>query len=319
MIKLYLSALLPIILASVTLQEKRDISTVDLEYYRDLNDKEQRLINYKDNDDVLMLKLRQLEIINASRKKYRAEPVKLDILASRVANKMCREAAENNFISHWNMSGEKPYHRYALAGGTDHISENAYGSGTTGELDRSMSSVAEMMKEGHATFMKEKAPNDGHKKNIIDKTHNWVGIGYFITEKQFRYYEEFINRYLGFGSIPSTVKPDEAFTITVNSAGKGYLYFLTMYRENFPQPMSIRQLGKTSSYEDYSSETYRTIPAWDLAKMRSGTIYTIPLRFSKEGLYYIHIFTDPKEYTGSGTLSTKGKAPLSGIVISVKK
>ena len=53
--------------------------------------------------------------------------VKLDILASRVANKMCREAAENNFIGHWNLAGEKPYHRYAFAGGYDHVSENAFG------------------------------------------------------------------------------------------------------------------------------------------------------------------------------------------------
>ena len=33
-------------------------------------------------------------IINQSRRKFRVQEVRLDILASRVANKQCREAAE---------------------------------------------------------------------------------------------------------------------------------------------------------------------------------------------------------------------------------
>ena len=45
----------------------------------------------------------------------------LDILASRVANMQSREAAANRFSGHWNMRGEKPYHRYAFAGGVDHV------------------------------------------------------------------------------------------------------------------------------------------------------------------------------------------------------
>jgi len=52
---------------------------------------------YKDSDEMLRLKLQQLDYINAGRAKYNASPVQLDILASRVANKMCREAAEGDF------------------------------------------------------------------------------------------------------------------------------------------------------------------------------------------------------------------------------
>jgi hypothetical protein len=83
--------------------------------------------------------------------------------------------------------------------------------------------------------------------------------------------------------------------------------------------VKVSQLKKTGSYDDYSKETYRTIPGWDLSKYRSGTSYSIPVSFQKEGLYYIHIYTDKKEITGPGAISTRGRSPVSGIVIMVKK
>ena len=105
--------------------EKSGIDKSILEYYKDLNNNEIRYLEYKDNDEALLAKIVMLEYINNNRIKYNVKNLKLDILASRVANKMSLEAAENDFIGHWNMRGEKPYHRYALAGGVDHVSENA--------------------------------------------------------------------------------------------------------------------------------------------------------------------------------------------------
>jgi len=289
----------------------------DYNYYWQLNDKELRLPEYKDTDEALKIKLSQLDIINRSRRKFRAAPVRLDILASRVANKMCREAAENKYVSHWNLAGEKPYHRYAFAGGYDHVSENAFGEWDSGSYEKSGLLISQMMKEGHGTFMSERAPNDGHKKNIIEKEHNFVGIGYFMTDDQFRYYEEFIDRYLEFEKIPSELKTNEQSSITVKTNGTNYLYFLIVYRDKFVQPQKVSQLSRTGSYEDYSNEEYLKIPAWDLTRYRMESTYKIPLKFTKEGLYYIHIFLDKKENTGSSALNTKGKAPVSGIVIRV--
>jgi uncharacterized protein YkwD len=291
----------------------------DLEYYKQLNNKETRLLQYKDNDEALRLKLNQLEIINASRKRYRAQPVKLDILASRVANRMCREAAENNYISHWNLAGEKPYQRYAFAGGYDHIAENAYSEWTTGSYNISSALIAEMMETGHESFMKERSPNDGHKKNIIEKSHTDVGIAFFITANQFRYYEEFIDRYLEFIEVPSQLKVNEPGRIIVDTRGTGYLYVLVIYRENFPQPVKSSKLIRTGSYEDYSNDIFVQVPAWDLARMREGSRYTIPLKFTSEGLYYLQIYTDKDENTGSRSINTKGRSPVSGVVIKVFK
>jgi uncharacterized protein YkwD len=301
------------------LQSKGSAQNGDFAWYRSLNEQETRLSDYKDSDEALSMKLVQLGLINESRRKHGAAPVKLDILASRVANKQCLEAAENGYVSHWNLAGEKPYHRYAFAGGLDHVSENAYGEWTSGgKYEITNAIMAKMMKDGHGRFMKEKAPYDGHKKNIIDKAHNYIGIGFHLTKSNFSYYEEFINRELEFSNIPATIKVNQAGSVTVDTKGNSFLYYVMIYREDFPQPRKLSQLKNTGSYQDYTDEVYKQIPAWDLAKFKSDFVYTIPVRFTKEGLYYILIYTDKKENTGKSALSTKGKPPLSGIVISVK-
>jgi hypothetical protein len=311
--------LLLIIPVSIYSQGKTTSATDDMEQYREMNSMEQRLIEYKDNDEVLRMKLLQLDVINKSRRKFKANPVKLDIFASRVANKMCKEAADNGFVSHWNMSGEKPYQRYAFAGGYDHVSENASGEWTTGSYVNTNSEITEKMESAHAYFMSEKAPNDGHKKNIIEKSHNYVGIGLYSSTNQFRYYEEFIDRYFGFENIPAELKINEQGIITVKTSGSDFLYYLIIYREKFPVPMTVAQLKKTRSYQDYTNEEYLKLPAWDLAKFRNGNTYKIPVKFSKDGLYYIHIYHDKKEIKNPSALDTKGKTEGSGIVIKVEK
>ena len=320
-LKFFVIIAIVLICIPTSLLPKQNSSTErsELENYKKLNDSETRLSAFRDDDDALKLKLKQLDIINASRRKNGAEPVKLDILASRVANKICREAAFGNFVGHFNLDGEKPYHRYAYAGGHDHVSENAFGEWTTGSYVSSPSLISTMMSKGHGIFMAEKSPYDGHKKNIINKSHNFVGIGYFISDRQFRYYEEFVDRKFGFGEIPSEVGINQSFTINVKVPEKSYLYYLVIYREDLPAPMKASEINKRGSYEDFTGEQYSGIPAWELAASRKGSEYTIPLKFSRKGLYYIQIFEDKKEITGPGSLNTAGKTSYSGIVIRATK
>jgi hypothetical protein len=291
----------------------------DLEIYKKLNDSELRLVEFKDNDEALKLKLDQLELINKSRKKSNASPVKLDILASRVANKMSKESAENEYLGHWNLAGEEPYLRYAFAGGYDHVSENVYGEWSSDNYIVSSQTIGSKMKTGHEKFMAERSPNDGHKVNIIDKSHNFAGIGFYLSGKQFRYYEEFIDRYFEFENIPSDVKTGNQFTITVKTNGQSFLYYMIIYREKWPQPLTPSQISKRGSYRDYTNEVTKEMTAWDLSRYRNGTFYEIPLKFSEEGLYYIQIYSDKKEITKPASLNTKGKTPESGIVIKATR
>ncbi|HEX2921070.1 MAG TPA: CAP domain-containing protein [Bacteroidales bacterium] len=289
----------------------------DLDYYTRLNEKEKRLEEYKDSREALVLKLEQLNLINASRKKFKATPLELDILASRVANKMSREAAENNFTGHWNLSGEKPYHRYAFAGGYDHVSENAYAEWSSKSFENNAATIAAMMKSGHESFMAERAPRDGHKKTVIKKEHNYVGIGFHLEGKQFRYYEEYLDRYFEFENINTEINKGEKTTINLKTDGSKFLYFMIVYYEDFPKKMKPSEITSKGSYADYTNKQYLTITSWDLAKFRNGLNYQIPLTLSKTGLYYIHIYIDDMEIIRPGTLNTNGKTPYSGIVISV--
>ncbi len=303
---------------SIFPSQTSEIGKSEMEYYNRLNDSEKRLAAFKDDEEALKLKLMQLEVINISRKRNKAGALKLDILASRVANRMCREAADNNYLGHWDLAGEKPYLRYAFAGGYDHVSENAYGKWSSDRFTPSASNISSMMRVGHDTFMAEKAPNDGHKKNIINKMHNFVGIGYYLSGNQFRYYEEYIDRYLEFEDIPAEVKIDEPFSITVRTPPENSLYYLVIYRENFPEPMTPRQIGNKGSYEDFTGDQFLGMGGWDLDPFSKGSVYKIPLRFPKEGLYYIQIYSGKKEENSRSSVTTKGKTPVSGIVIAVK-
>jgi len=318
-IKLFIALIVILICLPHSILPHRTVANgkEEIESYQKLNESEKRLIEFRDNDEALKLKIAQLEVINTSRKKYHVQEVKLDILASRVANKMAREASENEYLGHWNMAGEEPYLRYAFAGGYDHVSENAYGEWSSDNFNTSVQTTGAMMKTGHEKFMAEKAPNNGHKENIIDKGHNFVGIGFYLTGKQFRYYEEFLDRYLEFENIPSELKVGQQCKINVKTNGRSFLYFLMIYREDFPQALTPEQISKKGSYRDFTSEEYKNIAGWDLSRYRNGTIYEIPLSFTKEGLYYIQIFSDKKELTKQASLNTKGKTPESGIVIKV--
>jgi len=287
----------------------------NIDEYIKLNEAEKRLPEYKDDTEALKLKLAQVDIINASRKKFKANPVKLDILASRVANKISIEAAQNNFAGHWNLRGEKPYHRWAFAGGYDNVTENAYAEWTTAKYEISSKTIAAMMKNGHDAFMKERAPNDGHKKTTINKYHNFLGLGFALTENRFRYYEEFINRYIEYKDIPSSVKVNDEFRINVKPINNEFLYFLVAYRDRPLVPMTPAQIQRRASYSDFGDEVIMKIPAWELTKFRTENGYSIPLKFPQEGIYYIQMFLDGKEITKPASLNTKGKEPASGIVI----
>ncbi len=288
------------------------------EEYKKLNDAEKRYQEYKDTDQILILKLIHLDYINKSRVDYDVPPVKLDILASRVANRMSREACEQKFRGHWNIRGEKPYHRYAFAEGVDHVSENASALRSSVSLNTSSDNYLNLMKKSHDSFMAEKPPNDGHKQNCIDKNHNYVGIGVYLLGGEFRYYEEFVDRYIEFVDFKPVVETNESFTIIVKPIDEKYsLFALISYYESFPRPLTPDEINRRGAYPDYTNTQSVSYWPWDLENYETGRIYKIPLKFSKNGLYYIQIYLSKEKYNG-GTANTKGKVQGSGLVIQVK-
>lgn len=284
--------------------------------YKALNEKETRYVEYKDSDDMLMAKLVQLNHINKSRAKYKAPPVRLDILASRVANRQSKEACEQGFQGHWNTRGEKPYHRYAFAGGVDHTTENACAMSTTSIFNKSIENYSNLMQKAHDGFMAEKPPHDGHKKNCIGSQHNFLGIGCYIKDSEFRYYEEFIDRYIDFIQMKKTVRVDEISSMTLEPIdARKQVFAVVVYYEPFPEPMTPNQLNKTSSYLDYTSDIEFSLWPEDINFDQETGYCQVPMKFSRRGLYYVHIYLNGTK-PGQKFFTTQGKIQASGLVIT---
>ncbi len=301
--------------------------------YKVLNDSEKRFAEFKDSDEMLWLKLRQLDYINRSRAGYGAPALRLDILASRVANSISREACLNNFVGHWNLRGEKPYHRYAFAGGLDHVGENGAMRGMTPPRGMTAESVhfisspdnyMRLMMVLHDGFMAERAPNDGHKQNCISRSHNYVGIGCYMKGNQFRYYEEYIDRYIEFIEVNAAAAVGETVSYTLKPLqSKRHLFMVVVFYEPFPRPLTPKQAsgmgqGVLHSYGDFSDEVVLKLSPWQLKRHESSGAYTFPVEFKKAGLYYLKAYLSERRYRPDEKSSTAGKLEGSGIVVRVE-
>lgn len=284
--------------------------------YRSLNAQETRYLEWKDSDRLLALKLNQLAAINRSRARYKAPALALDILASRVANRMCREACENGFTGHWNLRGEKPYHRWAAAGGTDHVSENAAARWSSAALEAAEADYADYMSSAHESFMAEQAPNDGHKQNVIRGEHTKVGLGAAIAGKQFRYYEEYLDGYLAFGPVPAEPKTGTLTVKVKPTDPKRIVYAVVVYWEPLPAAMSVAEINARSSYPDFTAQTVQSLWPWQLSRGEDG-FWSVALQLPKKGSYYVQVYLDDRPFSG-GSADTKGKIQGSGLVLLVR-
>jgi hypothetical protein len=258
------------------------------------NDQNSTLNVYKDSEAILRLKLEHLVDINRSRLGAGQQPVRLDLLASRVANKHCVEMAQNKFISHWNTRGEKPYHRYAAAGGTHAVMENLFRLHTTGLLREA--EIHNYLNQGHTGFMAEKPPDDGHRVNILDPHHNAVGLGFHLEAQEFAYAQEFLNEYLQLDDFPRQIRSDETIRFSGKMLqNKMHPFLLVAFYEPHPTPMSVKALEQTAIYSDFTDTQFLTL--WNQFSFDEKTgdfSIEMPFENAKPGWFYIKILVTLK-------------------------
>lgn len=212
-------------------------------------------------DAILSLKLKMVERINLDRAKHGLPPVKYDPLASKVGDAHCREMLEWGYVSHWNRKGWKPYLRYAQAGGDDFNTENLsvskYYSSTPGDHIN----VREAIFNNHRDMLKERPPNDGHRKNILDPYHTHVGIGLAFDRNRVYMAQEFLNRYVEFKPpFPRRVHLRDQVTVSGKVLSKSYtVQSISVFYEPLPQPMTVEVLNKTGTYA-LPKERYDLLP-----------------------------------------------------------
>lgn len=296
-------------------------TNADLQELVAANNAEQRLSEYKDNETTLKLKLEMLDLINENRARHGCAPLKLDVLACRVASKTSSEAAKGNYWGHWNLRGEKPYHRFAFGGGVDHASENASMRWSSAAMTKSYSEVLGFTKDAHQRMYNETPPNDGHRLNILNSWHTHVGLGFSLINNNFRYYELYLDRYCEFDAVPSTAGVGQKVDIAGRVTKPGYgVYFAIVYYEPEPSPMSPSEISGKGSYPDFTPEQAAKMAFWDIRFDDASGRFSYSFTPSRPGLYYVHTYVK-KGHTSKekpGYVSTQGLSPVSGIVVRVK-
>ncbi|MBI3934420.1 MAG: CAP domain-containing protein [Acidobacteria bacterium] len=231
--------------------------------------------------------------INADRQAAGISPVEFDPLSSQVSDQHCQEMAGNEYLSHWNLRGLLPYHRYHFAGGRDHVQENLSRmtviSAEPNPISAAPQDVQVNMLNAHQRFVDEKPPVDGHRKNVLDPRHTHVGIGLAVAGREFTMAEEFINRYAELARLPELL-PNGSVRIEGTVHHKEYgPYYCVLFYEGWPQPRTVEELNRTYAYEDMTGQVAGRVAPWDMSfNSSSGRFrFNLPIRVAGPGYYHM--------------------------------
>ena len=206
--------------------------------------------------DITQVERVVVDLINEDRRKAGLSLVKWDETAAESARQHVSAEANNGFISHWGLDGEKPQRRYTIAGGLDAVDENEsvtlWSEG--GFQGVSKEQLKTIVAEHQSAMVNELPPNDGHRKNILDPHHTGVGIAIVVGKYGVAMAQEFTNHYSVMTPLPHTATPGSTVTLK-GRIDKGYqIKGIYGVWEPLPQPMTREQLMQTHSYSD---------PTWD--------------------------------------------------------
>jgi hypothetical protein len=216
------------------------------------------------------------------------------------------------YLSHWDLSGKKTIQRYSESGGTDYASENVgltaihspktLASNAVFRLNSDHHFLSTDLEELENDFINEKPPNDGHRQQILNPSHNKLGLGVSFSELdgqgRISIAQEFVNHYGEFEKIPSTLKKRMSFTIAGLLPEHISIDEVKIELEPSPQPQTPAQLDRgprASSYTGLPIVEYfpGKDPQLKVWKEHAQTRFSVPVQLGddwKPGLYYFLIW-----------------------------
>jgi uncharacterized protein YkwD len=253
-----------------------------------------------------------VELINKDRATEHLPPVILDMVASEAGQAHTEEMVANGYHGHWGMDGKKPPERYTEGGGRDYDMENAWFSGFKeggkAKPDQDPYFSKEELEKAEYTFISEKPPMDGHRKNILTPQHNGVGICLSRAtghDYHFRMAltQEFINHYGTYAQMPYQATFGDAVTVAGQLYPGFHLHDITVFREDLPKPMTIDELNATYSYPFppkaavYFPPPFHSDVPISVTETQQGQQFSLQIPIEKklggEGLYSIGIWAIP--------------------------
>ncbi|MHC1563890.1 MAG: CAP domain-containing protein [Candidatus Hecatellaceae archaeon] len=185
-----------------------------------------------------------LELINEDRANHGLPPVKLG--SNPAAQKHAEEMLENDYLSHWNLAGMKPYMRYTLEGGEGAVFENVAYSGHWSEKFSAKEIIARLE---YGMMYEDEEFNWGHRNNILSKWHNKVNIGLAYNDYTLTIVQDFERDYIEW---EEPVKYDGGTLSMKGKTALGEPYMISLYYDSPPAPLTREQLLNPPYDKSYS-------------------------------------------------------------------
>ena len=255
-----------------------------------------------------------LSLINRDRATMGLKPVVIDETAGRAAQLHCDDMASKGYLSHYDPNGANPIQRYTEIGGSDYVMENVdihtvgdyspRAAAVTVSVDIAPTFKKSEIEHLESLYFNEVAPNDGHRKNILDPAHTSVGLGLSRADAGRRGVrlvsdQEFINKYGEFQPIPTKAAPGQKIGFQ-GRLQKGVKFFNVDVTENaIPQSMSMAQLAIPASYglpsnrvATYFPPPYASPAKVIVKKAQGGEEFSLEVNTSKwaPGQYYFAVW-----------------------------
>jgi len=236
--------------------------------------------------------------------------------------------AGRGYLSHWNLRGLLPYHRYHFAGGRDYIQENLSRttviSSSPAPIPTDPEGLLPNLLAAHQRFVDEKPPLDGHRKNVLDPGHTHVGIGLAVVGGEFTMAEEFVNRYVELAPLPERL-PQGSIPVAGTVLRKEFgPYYCVLFYEGWPQARTVEELNHTYAYEDMAGTIVGRVPPWNISfnASKGSFHFSIPVDAAGPGYYHMVLWVRrpirsiPYELgvSGSYQIDTAQGVPATGWV-----
>ena len=267
-------------------------------------------------------KARLLARLNKERRAAGAPPVAYDLLAARVGDAFCLDAARMRSSGHWDTAGRPPYLRWGLAGGVDYHAEN-FGSITRTGANMEEAEVPSLLLGAHAQMMAEVPPGDGHRRTVLDPKWTHVGIGAAALGGEFRMAEEFSRHVVEWVEVPAEPLPAGAHAPFAVKLPAGWaLGSIDVGFEAPARPMSREEIARRGgyAYPSASQSLHARAPAntrysdgsrGEIDLVRGVARAEIPL-LSGAGNYYVFVYAAP------GPVAGRMLSPLTAALIQAR-
>ncbi len=270
------------------------------------------------------LKFAMVRIINNERQDNGIPPVSYDSVAAMSAQYHANEMKNHGFFSHYSIDGTPPYVRYSFRnGGTYAIGENvALGINykilkigsikIKGGIDIK-STIAKLNRDMYM----EKPPHDGHRKTILNKHYNGVGIGIAYSDTLVFYVETFTGNLIKFlNKIPDTTIAGNFMDIYGQILYDSLdLVSIEVFYDSITDSLKS---GETFFYDERNTYSYSD----DADLYLPGNASTMSLNNtnniinSEESEFYGSIYTERKGYYTIVPILSDGKELFEGANVS---